>query len=47
MKKAWEVVSNLKPNHISEVKVMANPSELIRIVLTALVVLIHEGPIIR
>ena len=47
IKRAWDNVSLLKPAHISEVKVLSNPSEFIRTVLKALVILIHEGPLVK
>ena len=40
-------MSTLKPNHISEIKALAKPSELIRTVLTGIVILIYDGPIIK
>lgn len=45
--KAWENVSLIKPNHISEVKALGNPSEFIKTVLTALVILTYDGPLAK
>ncbi len=41
--KAWENVSLIKPNHIAEIKALSNPSEFIKTVLSALVILTYDG----
>ena len=45
--KAWENVSLIKTAHIAEIKVLSNPSELIKTVLAGLVILLHNGPLVK
>jgi len=40
-------VSLVKSHHISEIKALNNPSEFIKIVLTAITIILHDGPIIK
>jgi hypothetical protein len=46
MKLAWEKAELIKPSHISEIKALPNPSEVIRLVLTGVVILLHTGEVI-
>jgi hypothetical protein len=43
LKKAWENVYLVKQNHIAEIKSLMNPSEFIKIVITAIVIILNEG----
>lgn len=45
LKKAWENVYLVKQTHISEIKALVNPSDLIKIVITAIIIVLNEGDI--
>ena len=41
LKKAWENVYLVKQNHIAEIKALMNPSDLIKIVITAIIIVLN------
>ena len=41
LKKAWENVYMVKQSHIAEIKALMNPSELIKIVITAIIIVLN------
>lgn len=45
LKKAWENVYLVKQSHIAEIKALMNPSDLIKIVITAIIIVLNEGDI--
>ena len=45
LQKAWENVYLVKQSHIAEIKALMNPSDLIRIVITAIIIVLNEGDI--
>lgn len=47
MSNAWANVGLIKPTHISEIKALKSPSDFIQIVLTGLVIVFHDGPLVK
>lgn len=41
LKKAWENVYLVKQTHIAEIKALMNPSDLIKIVISAIIIVIN------